>query len=76
MVLILDYYAIGPAIAESIGFSAARYLLLALGILFSIVGGVLFLRNRGKYRLLCIPSVIVGVLFFFGYYVSGFLQVM
>ena len=73
-VLVLDYYAIGPAVADTINFLAAQYLLLAFGLLFLIMGVLLFMRNGGKYKLLCLPSMIVSVMFFFGYYVSGFLQ--
>ena len=74
IVLILDYYIIGPAVADTINFLAAQYLLLAFGLLFLIMGVLLFMRNGCKYKLLCVPSMVVSVLFFFGYYVSGFLQ--
>ena len=73
-VLVLDYYAIGPAVADTINFLAAQCLLLTFGLLFLIMGVLLFIRNSGKHKMLCIPSVVVSVLFFFGYYVSGFLQ--
>ena len=73
-VLVLDYYAIGPAVADTISFLAAQCLLLTFGLLFLIMGILLFMRNRGKYKLLCLPSMIVSVMFFFGYYMSGFLQ--
>ena len=74
LALFLDYYIIGPAVADAIGFSAARYLLLAFGLLFLVTGVLLILKNSGKYKLLCIPSMIASMLFFFGYYVAGFLQ--
>mgnify|MGYP000212469325 CR=1 FL=1 len=74
VVLVLYYYIIGPAVADIINFLAAQYLLLVFGLLFLIMGVLLFMRNCGKYKLLCVPSMVVSALFFFGYYVSGFLQ--
>lgn len=74
VVLVLYYYVIGPAVADAISFLVAQCLLLAFGLLFLTMGVSLFIRNSGKYKLLCVPSMVVSVLFFFGYYVSGFLQ--
>ena len=71
VVLILYYYVIGPAVADTVSFLAAQYLLLTFGLLFLIMGVLLFIRNGGKYKLLCVSSMVVSVLFFFGYYVSG-----
>lgn len=60
LVLLLEYYVIGPLLADSVSIFVTQCSLLVLGAIFMIAGIIVLIRTSGVYKFCCVPSIVVG----------------
>ena len=70
LILLLEYYIIGPLLADGVSIFVAQCSLLALSVIFMIAGIVILVRASGGYKFCCVPSIVASLLLVFGYFLS------
>lgn len=74
LVLLLEYYIIGPLLADSVSIFVAQCSLLVWSAIFMIAGIILLIRTSGVYKFCCVPSIVVSLLFVCGYFLTEALK--
>jgi len=63
---LLEFYVVGPLLVDNVSMFATQCLLLVSGIVFMLAGIVLLAKTSGAYKLCLVPSVAMGLFFYFG----------